>query len=53
MTKFLTCLDQKGLQTKKLHLTQMVEFEVEREVNVVGKEENYVYQHFLLFSQCF
>ena len=34
-------------------MTQKLKFAVVRVGNIVGKEENASYQHFLLFPQCF
>ena len=37
----------------KLHVTQNEKVDLQRIENIVGKEENADYQHFLLFPQCF
>ena len=43
----------KALQTKKLKVIQMAKFILDKTGNIVGKEENDGYQHFLLYLQCF
>ena len=35
-----------------LNMAEMMEFIFERVENIVGKGENAVYQHFLLFPKC-
>ena len=37
----------------KLNATQNVKVAIHRKENIVGKEENAGYQHFLHFPQCF
>ena len=37
----------------KLKVTKMAKFFLDKIENIVGKEENAGYQHFLLFPQCF
>ena len=37
----------------KINANQKLQFALGRVVNIVGKEENAGYQHFLLFPQCF
>ena len=49
-------LDQSKLKAfadDKLKVAQMAKFVVDKIENIVGKEENAGYQHFLLFPQCF
>ena len=49
-------LDQSKLKAfadDKLNLIQMAKFVLHKTENIVGKEENAGYQHFLLFPQCF
>ena len=36
-----------------INVAKMVKFVFDRLENIVGKEENAGYQHFLLFPQCF
>ena len=43
----------KALADNKINVTRELEFAVGREENIVEKEENAGYQHFLLFPQCF
>ena len=43
----------KAFADGKIILTQKLRFLLERVENIVGKEENAGYQHFLLFPQCF
>ena len=62
---FLLCLnfspDNKILDQSKLNafadnnlkVIQMAEYVLDKIENIVGKEENAGYQHFLLFQQCF
>ena len=40
-------------EDKKKNVTQKLKFAMGRVQNIVGKGENAVYQHFLLFPQCF
>ena len=53
MTKFWACPNRKHLQTTKSNVTQNNKVVFHRIENIVGKEENAGYQHFLLFPQCF
>ena len=49
-------LDQSKLKAfadDKLKVIQKAKIVVDTTENIVGKEENAGYQHFLLFSQCF
>ena len=43
----------KAFADDKLNVTQSVKVAIHRIENIVGKEENAGYQHFLLFPQCF
>ena len=43
----------KAFAEDKSNVTQNIQFVFERIENIVGKEENAGYQHFLLFPQCF
>ena len=43
----------KAFADDKLNVTQNVKVVFRRIENIVGKEENAVYQHFLLFPLCF
>ena len=43
----------KAFADDKLNVTQNIKFVFHRIENIVGKEENAGYQHFLLFPQCF
>ena len=43
----------KAFADDKLNVTQNVKVVFHRIENIVGKEENAGYQHFLLFPQCF
>ena len=43
----------KTFEDDKLNVTQNVKVVFQRIENIVGKEENAGYQHFLLFPQCF
>ena len=36
-----------------IKVTQMAKFVLDKKGNIVGKEENAGYQHFLLFPLCF
>ena len=52
----MTILDQsklKAIADEKLRVIQMAKFVLDKTENIVGKEENAGYQHFLLFSLCF
>ena len=42
-----------GFADEKLKVIQMAKFVLDKTENIVGKEENAGYQHFLLFPQCF
>ena len=49
-------LDQstfKAFANDKLKVIQTANFVLDKTENIVGKEENAGYQHFLLFPQCF
>ena len=49
-------LDQSKLKTfpdDKLKLIELAKVVLDKLENIVGKEENAGYQHFLLFPQCF
>ena len=49
-------LDQsklKALEDEKPKLIKMAKIVLDKIENIVGKEENAGYQHFLLFPQCF
>ena len=43
----------KAFANDKLKVIQMAKFVLGKIENIVGKEENAGYQHFLLFPQCF
>ena len=47
MSKFKASADD------KFDVAEMIEFVFKRVENTLGKGENAVYQHFLLFLQCF
>ena len=47
LPKFKACADD------KLNVTYNIKVVFRRIENIVGKEENVSYQHFLLFPQCF
>ena len=53
MTIFKTGPKLKSFAGDKLNLAKKLKFVLGRVDNIVGKEENAGYQHFLLFSQCF
>ena len=53
MTKFLDWSKLKAFVDDKINVTGKLKFLLERVQNIVGKEENAGYQHFLLFPQCF
>ena len=54
IAKLTTCLTWKYKQiTKLIKCEKETELLLEREENIVGKEENAGNQHFLLFPQCF
>ena len=49
-------LDQsklKAIADEKLKVIQLAKFVLDKTENIVGKEENAGYKHFLLFPQCF
>ena len=49
-------LDRSNLEActdYKINVTNNLKFVLGRVKNIVGKEENAGYQHFLLFTQCF
>ena len=43
----------KAFEDNKLNVTKTIISLCDRVENIVGKEENAGYQHFLLFPQCF
>ena len=43
----------KAIADDKLKVIKMAKFVLDKVENIVGKEENAGYQHFLLFPQCF
>ena len=43
----------KAFTDDSLNVNQKLKFALRRVENIVEKEENAGYQHFLLFSQCF
>ena len=43
----------KAFADNKLNVAQNIKVDFHRIENIVGKEENAGYQHFLLFPQCF
>ena len=51
--KILDQSNMKDFADDKINLTQILYFVLERVENIVGKEENAGYQHFLLFPQSF
>ena len=51
--KILAQLELKGFADDKIHVTRKLKFVLGRVENIVGKGENAVYQHFLLFPKCF
>ena len=51
--KFLDCFKLIAFADDKLNLAEKMKLVLGRVENNVGKEENAVYQHFLLFPQCF
>ena len=51
--KILDLPKLKAFADDKLNVTQNVKVVFHRIENIVGKEENAGYQHFLLFPQCF
>ena len=52
-TKFQTGPKLKAFADDKLNVTQNIKVVFNRIENIVAKEENAGYQHFLLFPQCF
>ena len=50
MTEFWACLN---FADDKTNVTQKLKFALRGLENIVGKEENAGYQHFLLFPQLF
>ena len=53
MTKFWTGPYLKPIEDDKLNFAKMVISAFDRVENVVGKEEDAGYQHFVLFFLCF
>ena len=51
--KFLDLSKLKTFADNKINANEKMKFVSGRVENIVGKEENAGYQHFLLFSQCF
>ena len=51
--KILDLTKLKAFADDKLNVTQNIKGVFHRIENIVGKEENAGYQHFLLFPQCF
>ena len=51
--KFLDWSKLKAFADVKINVTQKLKFVLGRLENIVGKEENAGYQHFLLFPQFF
>ena len=51
--KILDQSELKAFVDDKFKVIQMEKFVPDMIENIVGKEENTGYQHFLLFSQCF
>ena len=51
--KILSLSKLKAFADAKLNVTQNIKVVFLRIDNIVGKEENAVYRHFLLFPQCF
>ena len=51
--KILGLPELKAFADNKLNVTQNFKVVFHRIENIVGKEENAGYQHFLLFPQCF
>ena len=43
----------KALTNAKSYVTHLLEFDLHKVENIMGKGENAGYQHFLLFPQCF
>ena len=53
MTKFLALSKLKTFAYNKLYVAQDINFVFNGVKDILGKGENAVYQHFLLFPQCF
>ena len=53
MTIFFLLNKLKALTDDKSSIGKIIIFNLDRVEKIVGKGENAVYQHFLLFSQCF
>ena len=51
--KFLDCSKLKAFADEKINMAEKLHFVLGWVENIVGKEENDGYQHFLLFPQCF
>ena len=51
--KILDLSNLKAFADNNLDMTQIMEFVINWEENILGKEENAGYQHFLLFPKCF
>ena len=51
--KILDRSKRKGFEDNNLNVNQKLKFALGMAENIVGKEENAGYQHFLLFIQCF
>ena len=51
--KFLDRSKLKSFADDKINMIEKLKFVLGRVENIVGKGENAVYQHFLLFPQCF
>ena len=51
--KFLHSFKLKAAADDNFNIFHRVQFFFDRVKNIVGKGENAVYQHFLLFAQCF
>ena len=51
--KILDLSELKAFADDKLKVIQMAKLVLDKIENIVGKEENAGYQHFLLFPQCF
>ena len=52
-TKFFDQFKFRAFADDKLKVLRMAKFVLDKKENIVGKEENAGYQHFLLFLQCF
>ena len=51
--KFLDLYKLKAFADNKTNVIEKLKFALGQEDNIVGKEENAGYQHFLLFPNCF